>query len=780
MNKSFSALLILLLSSNLCFGEVTDQKYISSDSVIQTYHSYIESVPEISVQTSVGILPHLPASIKVNYKNGFQGPNVLVIWPAPENAARANKPGKYIINGKISGSKLIPRAIITVVENSNSTSPTETLEGFNLQDIELEPDLHSHSTEFTNNRDKFTLQLLLSNPDDFLYMFRNAFGQPQAPGAKALGVWDSQEIKLRGHTTGHYLSALAQAYAGSVCEDKSDSIHLQFEKKIAYMVNELYKLSKLSGSARYKGDIYTDNPLLVPPAGKNFSSDLSEKASRTDYWNWGVGYISAYPPDQFIMLENGAKYGSDSTKVWAPYYTLHKILSGLLDVYEYTGNQKSLEIVEGMAVWVHTRLSQIPDSTLTHMWNRYIAGEFGGMNETMARLYRITGDEKYLDTAHFFDNTRLFFADTQHTGGLSKNVDLFRGLHANQHIPQMLGALEIYRNSQQSEYFQIASNFWEMVRYNYMYSIGGVAGASHPDNPECFIAEPGSLFENGFSKGGQNETCATYNLLKLSRNLFLFDQKPEYMDYYERALYNHILASVAEDSPANTYHVPLRPGSIKDFSNPEMTGFTCCNGTAMESNTKFQENIYFRSKDNNTLFVNLFIPSTLKWTKKGVEIKQTTSFPEEDYTLLMIDRDVDFDMMIRIPSWVGKGAYIRINGTKAKLNLVPGSYVNIGQSWKKGDLIEIKLPFTFRLEPLMDQANIASLFYGPVLLAAQESGNLDEWRKITLNAWDLGQTINRSKQVPLEFDIDGIQFKPFYKSYRHHSVYFNVNLVWEK
>ena len=203
-------------------------------------------------------------------------------------------------------------------------------------------------------------------------------------------------------------------------------------------------------------------------------------------------------------------------------------------------------------------------------------------------------EQRYLDVAKSYDNIKMFYGDALHSHGLAKNVDTFRGLHANQHIPQIMGALEIYRDSDASEYYHVADNFWYKTTNDYMYSIGGVAGARNPANGECFISQPATIYENGLSAGGQNETCATYNMLKLTRNLFLFDQRTELMDYYERGLYNHILASVAEDSPANTYHVPLRPGSVKQFSNADMTGFTCCNGTALESSTKLQNSIYFK------------------------------------------------------------------------------------------------------------------------------------------------------------------------------------------
>jgi DUF1680 family protein len=409
------------------------------------------------------------------------------------------------------------------------------------------------------------------------------------------------------------------------------------------------------------------------------------------------------------------------------------------------------------------------------MWNKYIAGEFGGMNEAMARLYRITNEPHYLEVAQIFDNIRVFYGDVDHSHGLAKNVDMFRGLHANQHIPQIIGALEIYRDSKAPDYYHIADNFWNMVTNDYMYSIGGVAGARNPNNAECFTAQPASLYENGFSSGGQNETCATYNMLKLTRDLFLFNQSAEYMDYYERALYNHILASVAENTPANTYHVPLRPGSVKQFDNADMTGFTCCNGTALESSTKLQNSIYFKSADNQALYVNLYVPSTLKWTDRNITVTQTTAYPKEDHTLLTIKGKGRFDLNVRVPHWATKGFFVKINGKEETVNAVPGSYITLSRKWKNGDTVELRMPFTFYLEPVMDQQNIASLFYGPVLLAAQEPEPRTEWRKVTLNTEDISKSISGDPEQ-LQFNIDGVVFKPFYDTYGRHSVYLDVTL----
>lgn len=745
-----------------------------SSSHPQLYNEYIKSVSNIEVNTVVGELPRLPRFVEGIYRDGIVGPKVRVLWPAPEDNSQVLKPGRYEVTGRVSGTHILPKAIVTVNANKGLAGPNQKLEAFGLDQVLLNPDSYGHESKFIENRDKFIVTLAQTNPDSFLYMFRNAFGEEQPEGAEPLRVWDSQETKLRGHATGHYLTAIAQAYAGTGYDKK---LQENFWDKMEYMVNTLYKLSSMSGKARGGGQESISNPSAVPigPGKTGYNSDLTEDGIRQDYWNWGEGYISAYPPDQFIMLENGATYGGQENQVWAPYYTLHKILAGLMDVYEVSGNEKALEVAIGMSDWVHARLSQLPTATLISMWNTYIAGEYGGMNEAMARLYRITNDSRYLETAKLFDNIKVFFGDANHSHGLAKNVDSFRGLHANQHIPQIMGALETYRGTQAFEYYKVADNFWYKAMNDYMYSIGGVAGARSPVNAECFVSQPATLYENGFSEGGQNETCATYNMLKLSRNLFLYDQRTEFMDYYERGLYNHILASVAEDSPANTYHVPLGPGSIKHFGNHDMTGFTCCNGTAIESSTKLQNSIYFKSEDNNELYVNLFVPSTLNWEERDITIEQNTAFPKEDHTRLKIMGSGKFDLKIRFPKWAKQGFLVKINGKEQKIKAEPGSYLSLNRNWKNGDIVELRIPFDFYLDPVMDQQNIASLFYGPVLLAAQETQPRKEWRKVTLDSRDISKSI-KGDPKKLEFKIDGVQFKPFYETYGRHSVYLNVEL----
>ena len=354
-------------------------------------------------------------------------------------------------------------------------------------------------------------------------------------------------------------------------------------------------------------------------------------------------------------------------------------------------------------------------------------------------------------------------------------MDTIRGKHANQHIPQITGALETFRGTREMPYYLIASNFWEIVNGSYMYSIGGVAGAKTPNNAECFTAQPDSLWENGFANGGQNETCATYNLLKLDRQLFMYDQTAKYMDHYERALYNHILASVAEADAGNTYHVPLTPGAQKRFNNAEMNGFTCCNGTALESNTKLQDSIYFRSADNRTLYVNLYVPSTLTWRARNVAVQQVTDFPNADTTKLVVKGSGQFDIKVRVPGWATRGFFVKVNGRDQSIKAEPGTYVSVGRTWRANDTIELRMPFRFHLEPVMDQPNVASIFYGPVLLAAEESGPRTDWRNVRLDGKDIGKSFS-GDPATLRFTADGVTFKPFYDTYGRHSVYLHVTL----
>jgi len=736
--------------------------------------SRLERVPDIRVETVVGELPRLPYTIPAAYRNGAKGPDVRVIWPAPKDNSQVVAAGTYIVTGRVPGTPFEPKATVTVRTAARTTSvPSRGVEPFPLGQVVLDRDTKGRDTPFIRNRDKFVSGLAATDVDSFLYNFRDAFGQPQPEGVQQLGGWDNQTTRLRGHASGHYLSAVAQAYASTTYDEK---LRESFLKKMNAMIDVLYNLSQRSGRPASEGGPFVADPTAVPPGPgrEGYDSNLRAGAIRTDYWNWGVGFISAYPPDQFIMLEKGATYGTKDAQIWAPYYTLHKILAGLLDCYEVGGNEKALEIAKGMGAWVHARLSALPAETRTSMWSRYIAGEYGGSNEVMARLFRITGDRRFLECARLFDNTTVFFGNTAHDHGLARNVDTIRGKHANQHIPQITGALETYRNTRELPYFLIARNFWDMVVNRYMYSIGGVAGARKPDNAECFTTEPDTLWENGFAAGGQNETCCTYNLLKLDRQLFMFEQTARYMDHYEQGLYNHILASVAENDAGNTYHVPLNPGAQKRFGNAGMSGFTCCNGTALESNTKLQDSIYFRSADNGVLFVNLFVPSTLTWPERKLIVRQATDFPYADTTRLVLKGSAGrLDVKVRVPRWATRGFSVRINGREQAVKAVPGTYLTLARTWRDNDTIEIRVPFSFRLDRLTDQPGVASIFYGPVLLAAEEPAPRTDWRRVALDPDDPGKSITGDPST-LRFSADGAALRPFFETYGRYSVYLHV------
>jgi len=761
------------------------------------HYAGLAAVPALRIETRAGVLPRLPYYLPGIYRDGVEGPPVRVVWPAPVDNRPFLEPGRQDIAGTVPGTGFVARATVTVRPVGTALAapairidgawqalalpgyvpgsvegPERVLRPFALEAVTLLPDDLGRDTPFMENRDKFVRGLLASDPHRYLYMFRHAFGQPQPDGVEPLRGWDNTTSKLRGHASGHYLTALAQAYAGA----RDEATRAALLEKMTVMIDTLHALAQLSGRPQAEGGPRNADPAAVPPGpGRDgYDSDLGDAGIRTDYWNWGEGFISAYPPDQFIMLEAGATYGRRDDQIWAPYYTLDKILKGLIDCHEVTGNQQALDVAHGMGRWVETRLRSIPQETLNNMWNRYIAGEHGGMNTEMARLHALTGDDRLLSGARQFDNVMFFYGDAERSHGLVRNVDTLRGRHANQHIPQIYGALHLFEQTGEAAYFRMVENFWTITTHSYRYSIGGVAGARDPNNCECFPAEPDALFAKGFSRTGQNETCATYNLLKLARKLFMFDPQGRYMDYYEQALYNHILASVAEHDPGNTYHVPLNPGARKSFGNADMSGYTCCNGTALDSNTKLQDSIYLRSEDDTALHVNLYIPSRLHWAAHDVVVEQTTRFPYSDRTTLTIAGGGTFDLRVRVPRWATRGFHVRINGTAQDAKAVPGTYLSLGGTWSDGDVIELEMPFGFRLEPLMDQPHIASLFYGPVLLAVEEEEARDTWRAVTIDPADPGAGIE-GDPATLHFRIGDLKLKPFYDYYsERHSVYLDI------
>ena len=543
--------------------------------------------------------------------------------------------------------------------------------------------------------------------DRMLYSFRRNYGLSTL-GAQAPGGWEEPDGKLRGHSMGHFLVALAQAYA-STGED-------QFKTRAEYMITELDKCQERAVSQGYS-----------------------------------TGYLSAYGEYQFEELEELQTYPN----IWAPYYTQHKIISGLIACYEHLGSTRALNIARKMGDWIHSRLSQVDRSQLQKMWDIYIAGEYGGMNDVMAELHAITGDRKYLTTAQYFDHDKIFTPCANNQNRLSGN-------HANQTIPKITGALRIYDQTKEQKYYDIAAHFWKMVTDHHMYIIGGTSEGEMFRDPD----QIGALLTDKTC-----ETCCTYNMLKLTKQLFMHDPKAEHMDYYERGLYNHILASQDARSSHGftTYFVPLKPGGQKGYSN-DYNSFSCCHGTGMENHTKYGESIYFHNGD--VLWVNLFIPSELDWKDKNVVIRQETTFPEEHGTTLTIKGRGTFAIKIRRPFWAKEGYSVKINGLEQSISANPGTYLILHRKWADGDKITVRMPFQFRVEYTPDVTDIGGIMYGPVLMGGE---NVISLQTLRLNLTDPENSFTPDENDPYHFTSDNISFVPFYRIHgAPYSVYFKI------
>ncbi len=493
--------------------------------------------------------------------------------------------------------------------------------------------------------------------DRMLYNFRRAFGE--TPDCEPIYGWDSPDGLLRGHSTGHFISALSLAYSatnGKIYKDKLD-----------YMVGELRKLQLKSHGAPQ------DFVTACTP------DDCGQSKWSRNPDTWGEGFLSAYSPDQFALLEQFTPYA----KIWAPYYTLHKLLAGFIEAYERAGSEPALDAAIGIGRWVCGRLSPLTAEHRAKMWKMYIAGEYGGMNESLARLALLTGDRTFLEGAAMFDNANIF-------PGLADGVDTIKNLHANQHIPQIMGALLEYRASGEESYLRAAKNFFDIVTAHHMYAIGGVGQG------ECF-REPD--MQAHFIKGDTNcETCATYNMIKIARELYSYaPNTAEYMDYIERGLINHILASrnpaVTENMTNGvTYMLPIGPGVEKNYTD-DYHSFTCCHGTGMENHVKYGDCIYFL--DGDAVYVNQYIPSTLRM--EGISVKMDMKFPAP-YGKIEITSARDLTVKLRIPAWQ-EGNPFQTDGT------VPdacGRYAIVQCKGGASLVIDVRFTYAARLEHLPD------------------------------------------------------------------------------
>lgn len=491
-------------------------------------------------------------------------------------------------------------------------------------------------------------------------------------------------------------------------------------------------------------------------SGGTFADASGRGLAATLRRTWGgpshPGFLAAYPETQFIDLES--RTTSDYTKVWAPYYTAHKILRGVLDAHLATRDARALDLASGMCDWMHARLSRLPEATLQRMWGLFSSGEFGGIVEAVCDLYAITGQAEHLALAKLFDLDRLI-------DNCAANTDILDGLHANQHIPIFTGYLRLYDATGEARYLDAARNFWGMVVPHRMYGIGGTSTAEFWRARDVIAGTIGDT---------DAETCCAYNMLKLSRTLFFHEQRPRYMDYYERALYNQVLGSKQDradaEKPLVTYFIGLTPGHVRDYTPKQ--GTTCCEGTGMESATKYQDSVYFKAADGSALYVNLYSPSVLTWAEKGVTVTQTTSFPREQGTTLTFGGSgAAFALRLRVPSWATAGFRVTVNGSAVSGTPAPGAYFTVSRTWRPGDTVRISIPFRLRVEEALDDRSLQTLFLGPVNLVGRNSATthlrLGLYRNAALSG-DLLPSLTPVSGKPLHFTLDGTEFAPFFES----------------
>jgi hypothetical protein len=484
--------------------------------------------------------------------------------------------------------------------------------------------------------------LMAQEPDRLLHTFRLTAGLPSA--APPLGGWEAPENELRGHYTGHYLSAAAL-------------------------------MSAQTGDTELKA------------RGERIVAELA----RCQQPN---GYLSAFPEEFFDRLRAGRP-------VWAPFYTLHKIMAGLLDMHTLAGNAQALDVLKGMARWTGGWVQPLGDYEMQRVLER----EYGGMNEMFYNLSAIpgSGNERYRYLAHRFDHERFF-------GPLAAGRDELKGLHANTNIPKVIGAARRYELLGEARDRRIAEYFWREVTGQRTYCTGGTS------NGEGWNAEPGVLASE--LSGYTQEDCTTYNMLKLTRHVFGWTADPACADFYERALFNGILGSQHPSDGEKLYYVSLAAGLWKLFGTP-FQDYWCCTGTMSEAFSKLGDSIYFH--DDAGLWVNLFIASELDWSEQGVRLTQETAFPVAGTTTLTVhaSRPTRFAMRVRVPYWaVGRNA-ATLNGRPLEGFAAPGGYFVLDRVWRDGDRLEVTLPLSLHVQPMPDDDSLQAFMYGPLVLAGR-------------------------------------------------------------
>ncbi|MET0980532.1 MAG: glycoside hydrolase family 127 protein [Telluria sp.] len=552
--------------------------------------------------------------------------------------------------------------------------PATAAERFPLADVRL------GAGPFRDAQDRNLQYLLALDPDKLLAPFRREAGLPQVkPG---YGNWESSG--LDGHMGGHYLSALALMHASTG--------DLRVKERLDYMVAELKKCQQANGDG-YIGGI---------PDGMQAWRELA------------AGKVKA---DNFSV--NGK---------WVPWYNLHKTYAGLRDAYHYGGNQDARLMLIGMADWALRLTSTLTDAQMQDM----LRSEHGGMNESFADVYELTGDPKYLALARRFSHQVLL-------DPLRRSQDRLTGMHANTQLPKVIGFERIGALAQDPGLQQAAAFFWKTVVENRSVAIGGNSVREHFHDAKNF----GPMVADVEGP----ETCNTYNMLRLSEMLFRREQDVRYADYIERALYNHILSSQHPETGGLVYFTSMRPNHYRVYSQPDKAMW-CCVGSGIESHSKYGEFIYAFEKD--ALFVNLYASSTLSWRAKKVRITQATRFPDADTTRLTIDGAGTFALKLRYPNWVAPGKLqVRVNGKSVKVDARPGSYVSLRRHWRSGDTVDLRLPMHTSLEQMPDKSDYYAVLHGPIVLAAKTQVFANEKLNVFADDSRMGHSA-RGETCPLD------------------------------
>lgn len=500
------------------------------------------------------------------------------------------------------------------------------------------------------------------NWEDFGHPREQAWGEHDYPGRE-----NAQTANLlRGHYAGHFLSMLALAAAG---EDED-----ALRAKVDEFVSGLGEVQRaLAATGRYS------HP----------------------------GFLAAYGEWQFSRLEDYAPYG----EIWAPYYTTHKIMAGLLDAYELTGSIEARDIAISMGHWVAHRLTRLEHERIQRMWSLYIAGEYGGMNETMARLSVVADEPLFLDVARLFDQDDLLAAGAERR-------DVLTDMHANQHLPQLLGYLHEYDLTGERRYLDAVLGLWDRIVPGRTFAHGGTGESELWGPPDTVAGDIGHR---------NAETCATYNLLKIARQLFALTRDPRFMAYYERGVLNHILASRrdvdSDTSPEVAYMFPVNPGAVAEFDNIG----TCCGGTGLENHVKYQDTVFFTSADADAdaeLWVNLFVSSTLDWREQHATVRMQTTQPLGGVTELRIDGHDGFvdgtplALRIRVPEWAVGAPVLRV-GDEVVSAPVEDGYLVVRRSWDSGTVLRIELQAALRAVATPDDEVLQSIEFGPSVLVAR-------------------------------------------------------------